>query len=524
MKKRNITHLAALLLACMVLLCACMHGESGTTGYLGTTVGTTNGSTNGTTNPDGTVVAPVQPTTPPEPTCDHKDENNDGICDSCKGTVVVILDFYAINDLHGVFMDSGSNSGVDELTTYIKNAYADDRAYEILLSSGDMWQGTVESSSNKGSLMTEWMNDMDFVSMTLGNHEFDWGSDCIASNADLAQFPFLGINVKDSNVETPYCQDSVVVERGGVKIGIIGAIGNCLSSISGEFSDGLEFITGSALTELVKAESTRLRQQGCDLIVYSVHAGVDEYDAQLSNGYVDLVFEAHTHSRYVDQDSYGVYHIQAGSSNSNLGYASICYNTANDLFSVQTVSTLNSSVYADAELADDPIVEELFDKYFPDENPYTHVIGYNDRTKNSNTITDLVAQLYLQKAQELWGDEYEIVLGGGFLKCRTPYKVPAGDVTYSQLYSILPFDNDLVLCKVSGKQLKKIFVETSNTNYHCAYDPNLKIEDDQSYYVVTDTYTSFYKYNLPSLTEVERLENYYARDLLKDFIAQGNWA
>ena len=52
-------------------------------------------------------------------------------------------------------------------------------------------------------------------------------------------------------------------------------------------------------------------------------------------------------------------------------------------------------------------------------------------------------------------------------------------------------------------------------------DTDFGAKADGTYYVVTDTYTSFYKYNM--FTESDRLENYYARDLLRDFIVEGGW-
>ena len=58
-----------------------------------------------------------------------------------------------------------------------------------------MWQGSVESNLTEGHLVTEWMNQMNFVSMTVGNHEFDWGRQGIIDNSELANFPTLGINV-----------------------------------------------------------------------------------------------------------------------------------------------------------------------------------------------------------------------------------------------------------------------------------------------------------------------------------------
>ncbi len=483
----------------------------------------------------------------------HYDLDEDNICDDCGLEMVVQIDFYAVNDQHGVFCDTESNPGLDELTTYMKNAYADTSSYEILVSQGDMWQGTAESSLNKGAMMTEWMNDIGFSAMALGNHEYDWGSSYILENSKIAEFPFLGINVTDGNVDESYCKPSTVVERGGVKIGIIGAIGNCLSSISGEFTQNgkLDFKVKTALTNLVKKESERLRsEEGCEFIVYLLHDGyfdggnyelsgdefLDEYrtdlanvyyDTELSNGYVDLVFEGHSHQNYIITDEYGVKHVQSGGNNNNLGVVSVTFDRLNGGFSVDNVGKINNSTYGNSEIADDPITDELYQKYFPDpdNDPYTKVIGYNRKTRYSGEVLETVASLYYQEGQEIWGDKYDIVLAGGYMSARTS-TLYSGDITYSDLYKMLPFDNALVLGKISGAKLKSQFINSTNNRYYIDYGGKTvnadSISDSDYYYIVTDTYSAYYRYN--GITPIEVLRNnVYARDLLKTYISEGNW-
>lgn len=474
----------------------------------------------------------------------HTDEDNDGECDICFENVIVDLTFLAINDLHGKFMDTENQPGVDELTTYLKQLYQDATREEILLSSGDMWQGTVESSTNRGALMTDWMNAVGFVSMTLGNHEFDWGSSYITKNAQTANFPYLAINVRYNGKPLNGVQSSVVVEKRGVKIGIIGAIGNCLSSISGEFTTGLSFISGDELTKLVKAESTRLREQeGCAFIVYSIHAGttgvsegrVDQsafsdnsgyyYDESLSDGFVNLVFESHTHQAYIVQDSYGVYHIQGGSENKFMSVSNVSINSANGKSTV-SATNLSSNVYGDGtKYKSDEVVNEIFNEYFPDENPYETVLGTAYSTIYSNEICNKVAELYYKVGVEKWGGSYNVVLGGGFLSCRNPYRLYEGNITYADLFSILPFDNDIVLGSVSGYTLKTKFINTTNDRYHCYYDTidTSNISDSQRYYIIVDSYTSSYASN--GITEIARYDSgVYARDLLADYLRKnGRW-
>lgn len=463
---------------------------------------------------------------------EHKDDNDDGKCDNCQENVRVTLDFYAINDLHGKFDDTNAQVGVDELSTYLKQAKSDN-PYTFVLSSGDMWQGSPESNITKGALITEWMNEMNFVFMSIGNHEFDWGTDYIENNATLAEFPFLVINVydKNTNQRADYCQPSVVVEEGDLKIGVIGAIGDCLSSISGDFNKDLDFKTGSELSNLVKVEATRLREvEGVDFVVYSIHADYAEYDASLSNGYVDLVFEGHSHQNYVKTDSYGVYHVQGGGDNQRgISHAEITLNIANGRRSAKA-ENIATTVYAN--LADDPIVDTLMTKYEEKISFAYQVLGDNIQQRESTEILNLCAQLYYEEGVKAWGSKYNLFLGGGFMNTRAPYNLQAGTLCYGDLMNVLPFDNQLVLCSIKGRDLKEKFLSGRDRYYvYCGEygQANMNsIVDNQTYYLVTDTYSSTYSSN--NLTEIERYaaknsigEYIFARDLLAEYIKTGAW-
>lgn len=470
---------------------------------------------------------------------EHRDRNNDETCDDCGISVVETFDIFGVNDLHGKFADSDTQPGVDELTTYLKNAKASNEN-TVFLSSGDMWQGSSESNLTKGLIVTDWMSEMGFSAMTLGNHEYDWGVEYVESNAEIANFPFLALNIYDNatNRLVDYCQPSVLVEQGSVRIGIIGAIGDCYSSISGDKVEGVHFKTGSDLTALVKAEANKLRSQGADFIVYSLHDGYGSSmsgsisDSMLSSYYdislsdcVDLVFEGHTHQRYVLKDSKGVYHLQDGGDNDGISHVQVKINFANEQSTVQKAEFVSTSAYS--SLADDPIVNDLLAKYNDEIVKAGRVLGNNDKMRNSTEILQKVADLYYEAGLERWGEEYDIVLGGGFMSARSPYNVYAGEVLYGDLMSVLPFDNQLVLCSISGAKLRSQFFETDNNRYYISYGEygatvKSNIVASKTYYVVTDTYSSQYAPN--GMTEIARYdETTFARDLLADFIANGGW-
>ncbi len=454
-------------------------------------------------------------------------------------TRMVSFDVYAINDLHGKLADTAEQPGVDELSTYLNNQGKN----KILLSTGDMWQGTAESNLTRGFMVTEWMNRMDFTAMTLGGHEFDWGEEWTRKNQELAEFPFLGINIysRETDQRVDYCQSSVTVEIDGAKIGIIGAIGDCYYSISSEFSKDIYFKTGSELTALVREESEKLRREGADFIIYTVHDGYDRtttdtqplsvnsrdlahyYDTALSDGFVDLVFEADSHYWYLLQDQQGVYHLQAGGNNDGVSHARVMIDKVTGTATVLKAELLPDSTYQ--YMNDDPVVEELLEKYADQIAPATKHLGINGKYRSSSDICQLVAELYCHRGLEKWGSQYEIVLGGGFMSCRSPGYLNQGEVRYDQLMSLLPFDNQITLCSIKGRDLISKFLETSHKAYYIkttGYGDSIRnsIDPNGTYYVVTDSYSAYYPYN--NMTVIDTYaENIFARDLLADHIAAG---
>ena len=466
----------------------------------------------------------------------HKDEDKNGKCDVCSVATQATIDLYSINDMHGKFNDTYANIGVDELTTYLRNVKAANEN-TFFLSAGDMWQGSAESNFTKGNIVTEWMNELDFVSMTVGNHEFDWGESYIEENAALAEFPFLGINVYDRKTyqRVEYCQPSVMVEQNGIKIGVIGAIGDCYSSIANEQVEDVRFLIGSALTDLVKEESQKLRAEGADVIVYSVHdaaaSNANYYDESLSNGYVDLVFEGHSHTVVQSQDAYGVWHLQAGGDNTTgISHARLTVDLLGDDVTVEKAEIVRQSAYQN--LADDPVVAQLLDKYASELSQVNEYLGENDSYRDYDALANYSAQGLYEAGLARWGSDSKyagkIVLGGGFINVRSPYYLPSGAVKYGDLYTLFPFDNPIVLCSVSGKRLKEQFINSTNYyNYYGAEGEAIKnnVVDSETYYVVVDTYCANYNFKgYGFLNIVEYYDDAHAifpRDTLAELIKNG---
>ena len=546
MKKFTLKLLSLVLLVAMLAssLFACLDipaDNGGTTsstttvGGLGTTTAkptttrpTTSTTTSTTIRPSGTSSTNGGSNVPDD---DHFDVDNNGLCDDCDIDVVETIDFYTFNDLHGKIEDGDNHPGVDEVTTYLENRKEIDE-HIVLLSAGDMWQGGSASNGTHGRIVTDWMNYLGFEAMTLGNHEFDWGQDAIRENVKLAEFPILAINIYDNATgqRVDYCEPSVMIERGGAKIGIIGAIGDCYTSISSEHTQGIHFKVKNELTALVKAESTRLREQGADVIVYLIHDGTtysalneaDYYDISLSrDGYVDVVFGGHTHSYYYFTDDYGVPHLQGGGDNSKgITHVELDVNFANGEIKMNITGYVQHSQYQN--LDGSLIVENLIDKYWDEIGWIYESLGYNAKYRDDSEIEELAVKLYYEAGVAKWGDKYNIVLAGGSLNTRSPYNIYTGYVQYGDLQMILPFDNPLYLCRIKGSDLKSKFLNNSSYVKYSTITAS-QVKDNEYYYIVADSWTALYDWAKCETIELYD-NNTYARDLIAEYIKQGGWS
>ena len=238
-------------------------------------------------------------------------------------------------DLHGrVFADDG-RGGLALLGGYLANlraARAADGGAVILLDAGDTWQGGIESNLSEGALVVDAYNALGYTAAALGNHDFEFGAvdawddktprdddprGALKARAAQARFPFLAANLLDATgrpVAWPNVQPSTLVERSGVRIGIVGVM--TLRALSMTLAANVGGLTVAPLAESLAAEATALRRRGAQVVIAAAHAGgvcedfaspadlsschdgaeMFEVVRQLPRGLVDAVVGGHTHS------------------------------------------------------------------------------------------------------------------------------------------------------------------------------------------------------------------------------------
>ena len=368
-----------------------------------------------------------------------------------------LLDFFTINDFHGTLEESDTEPGINKLATAIKTGKSKNPGGSYILSQGDMWQGSADSNITRGALVTEIMNELDFTHMTLGNHEFDWYDEQIIANKEKADFPFLacniinkektlaaGINVYDDELADPY----TIIENdaSGVKIGIIGAIGEGITSSI--LASAVENYAFADPTQLVKDYSIKLREEeNCDIVLFSYHNGIGTTNAQIAQ-WVDAVFIAHDHAEVAGTLSYAgrsVPIIESSSNGKLLGQIRLSVNPNTR----QVKSTICQNSAIPSSTKEDPSVKAIYDSYYEQHiKSIKEEVFYETSSNISNQrILSLTLSEMLEKYSKLDPSIIAAVHNSGGVRSN----IPRGTVTYGAVYKSLPFDNNLYVVDYKGQ-------------------------------------------------------------------------
>ncbi|MEQ9893722.1 bifunctional metallophosphatase/5'-nucleotidase [Pectobacterium aroidearum] len=197
------------------------------------------------------------------------------------------------SDLHGTFVpwdyatDTANMAGsLSQIATQVHKVRAQ-QPNVILVDAGDTIQGNfVETFKNdKTSPMILGFNALNYDVWVLGNHEFDFGLNVLSTSLDQFKGTALAGNIFWESGK-PYLPSYKIVERQGVKIGIIGMD----TPMTAEFAKGTDRVKGLNFTDPVGAVKTVIQQihDKVDAIVLVAHMGIDNENQRPGTGVGDI--------------------------------------------------------------------------------------------------------------------------------------------------------------------------------------------------------------------------------------------
>lgn len=322
------------------------------------------------------------------------------------------------------------------------------RSDVLLLDAGDVMTGDpiaeLDYKGAQGGALFEMMNRIGYDAWCPGNHDFDISQENLGRLTGIAQFPTLSANmVKDDGRYLFKNQPSLVMERGGTRIGIIGIMSQELYSLVNQ--NNLVGIRVLSPVETAQKEIDELYDR-TDLLIALTHQGVDE-DSLLAAGVrgLDVIIGGHSHTRLKRPKMVnGVIIVQGGSNCENLGQLDL------------TVQAHHVSGYEG----------KLLQLWSRSDRPVTPLSAFIDSLEQHidaeyrEVLATLrgdwvragaesgIAQFITDAQRDAAGADVAFMNIHGIRK-----DVSAGPLTKRDLFEVLPFRNMLTTFQLSGRQL-----------------------------------------------------------------------
>ena len=439
----------------------------------------------------------------------------------------------------------------------------------LILDGGDFSMGTlIQTVYDTEAAELRMLGYLGYDVTTFGNHEFDYRSQGLANmlkaakssgetlpeivvcNVDWDSMEKAGLNDGQKQIQSAFetygVKDYVMVQKGAVKIAVVGVFGKdaleCAPTCELSFKDPVEAVK-KTVEEIKKNEEA-------DMIACVSHGGTWEDESKSEDELLakavpdlDLIISGHTHSELQEAIQHGnTYIVSCGEYGRNLGSLSMTQNSDGrwDLSSYELIP-VSEDVKADKATQEriDALMDTVDTNYLADFG-YTRkeVLAQNDVEFNSLeemgtehkelNLGDIMADAYVyavENSEYYDGDPVDVaVVPSGTV--RDTYT--KGDINVEDVYNSfsLGIGKDgvagypLINAYLTGKELKLVAeVDASISDFmttarlYCSglnftYNPHrmilnkvtdcyltradgerTEIEDDKLYHVVTDLYT-----------------------------------
>lgn len=418
-------------------------------------------------------------------------------------------------------MKESTGDGLARVATYVNQVRAEN-PNTILVDAGDTIQGTIMtddlySKDTKDHPVPAALNYMGYDAWVLGNHEFNFGVDTLKSIIAQADMPVLAANIKNADGSYFTGAGYTIVERGGVKVAIIGVDTPNIPRWDGT-KQGVSDLTFEPMADAVAACIKEIGDKA-DVIMVSAHAGLSaEYSTDGADAAqtildkcpeVDVLQLGHTHTTYINNDGA----IPVGETKNNAGEV-VRYDltlNADKEITAATVETVSmKDVEPDQGLRDVAAIKAAQEKTVSfiqdnvlghaaaDFQPVNEINGLPEGRLQDTAVIDLIGTVQLENS----GADVTAV---ALFKDTSDLK--KGDLNYGNMFDIYKYPNVLYTVKVTGAEMKAYMEWAAECwNQWQPGDINISFNPDKAGYLHDHFIGLNYEVNL-SKPAGQRIEN-----------------
>lgn len=411
------------------------------------------------------------------------------------------FDILATNDVHGCWFDSTGTGGATRpslvsVSQYV-NEYRDSLGSEnvILLDAGDCLQGDNAAyyynyvDTKSVHLFSRICGYMKYDAVVAGNHDIETGHpvyDKVKKEFSEMDIPYLGGNAFTTDKEgmdgkagkigeKRYFGTYTILHRHGLKIAVLGYTNPNISAwLDKSLWSGIEF---KSLIPLVQEDVNNvLSEEKPHAVIVAIHSGTGagdgkSYESQgldLLNSLkgVDFIFCAHDHSaKIISKD--GTCLINSGSHARTIGHGSLN-------ISIKDGKMFSKSMAGELIKVDKTKIDEKMKDIF--RKDYEAVKAFSVRevgTLESNLLTreaftGMSPYMNLLHTVSLSVEGAQISFAAPLSANKT---IKAGTLIYNDLFTIYPYENQLFLVAMTGREIKA-YLEYSYDAWINTWDGN----------------------------------------------------
>ena len=391
------------------------------------------------------------------------------------------------------------NYSLANIETYIKKERADTTQSVILLSDGDLVQGTpvvyyynfVDTSGVH--LYAKVMNYMKYDAATVGNHDVEAGHKVYDKLVRQFHFPWMAANAVRTDNGKPYFKPYTVLHRAGLKIAILGLITPSIPHwLPPQLYSGMEF---DDMIESARHWVKIIKQkEKPDLLIGMFHSGVDyTYGGETENTYknenasllvaqkvpgFDIVLVGHDHhgwNRWVT-NSEGDSVLLMGGTHAARVFASINAEITKEKNNT-LVKRFSGKLIHSGEFQPDSDFLAKFQKNFEAVKKYvmqpigkfTRTISSRESLFGDSRFVDLIhtIQLDISKADVSFAAPLSF-----------DAEIKKGEVYVKDMFNLYHFENFLYTMELSGKEIKS-YLEYSYAKW---FNQMQNVNDDLLYF------------------------------------------
>ena len=396
------------------------------------------------------------------------------------------LRLITINDFHGAleprvysWSDGRKVGGAAAVDAMMDSLAARCRCTTLRLDAGDEMQGTLPSNLTYGRSTIEAFDRMGIQVAAIGNHDFDWSVDTLRARMRESDYPWVAANIFDSltGQRPEWVTPWRMVRAGPYQVAVVGYITSETKEIvAPQNVAGLRFGSGyESIRDVVEAA----RADGPDFLVLLTHSGgrcdslacageVFDLAQSLPPGAIDVIVSGHSHT-LLDSERNGVPIVQARNNGTAIGVVDIIRTAAGTRridVDVQTVwddqvtpDSAISALVARVVRATDSLSNQVI----------TDIALPMTRTGDQYPLGNLMADAF----RNVLRADVALVNNGGIRA-----DVAAGPLTYGQLFTVMPFQNQAVRVTITGRQLREMAEASISASGPDAHVSGLRITYD----------------------------------------------